>query len=272
MKIRSNDPQLGFHAEIPASFSSLEEARNCLDYHWNGCVRFFDERERQTGLTGLQDDRRKYQTIFSDWLAALDAFLANNALDSRSLRGVWALQMSHTFAIINLHARQESEIFKETTWDAYVQSYEHMLTLAQAIYTSAKSDENLNGRQRTPFFSLDMNLVAPLYAVAHKCRDPTIRRAAVALLKSTPRQEGIWDSVLAGRVAEKLVNIEEDGLAEVKSCHDVPESARISAVSVHFDMEGRLGTIRYARTGSGLEHAKENPRATDRMFVETVEW
>jgi len=102
-------------------------------------------------------------------------------------------------------------------------------------------------------FSLDMNIVAFLYAVSHKCRDPLVRRKAVARLKSHPRKEGIWDSVLTARVAERLISIEEEGLGEVTCCQDVPDWARISAVDVQFDLEGRVGTVGYhpQRLGDG---------------------
>lgn len=53
-----------------------------------------------------------------------------------------------------------------------------------------------------PVFSLDTGIVLPLYFVATKCRYPTIRRKSIALLKSTPRQEGVLNSMLTGRVAE----------------------------------------------------------------------
>jgi len=33
----------GFQSEIPAAFSTLDEARNSLDYHWNNCIKSFHE-------------------------------------------------------------------------------------------------------------------------------------------------------------------------------------------------------------------------------------
>ncbi len=92
---------------------------------------------------------------------------------------------------------------------------------------------------------------------AHKCRHPVIRRKAVALLYSSPRQEGVWDSILTARVAERLIGIEEAGLGKVTRCEDIPDWARISDVEVSFNRQGRVGTVRYSRPRSPLEKVRE---------------
>ncbi len=100
---------------------------------------------------------------------------------------------------------------------------------------------------------------------AHKCRHPVIRRKAVSLLYSSPRQEGIWDSILTARVAERLIGIEEAGLGKVTRCEDIPDWARISDVEVSFNRQGRLGIVRYSRQRSPLEKIRET-------VVESVKW
>ncbi|KAL9631285.1 MAG: hypothetical protein Q9164_005975 [Protoblastenia rupestris] len=267
MDLRTRDPTLGLCPEIPTVFSSLEEARNSLDYHWNGCIRVCN-RENVRQLTGSEADRQRYLKVFRDWRIAFEAFLKENVLDARSMQGARVLQMSQAFAIVSVHTLSGTRIFDETEWDHYLHDFDRIVTLAEE--TSSNIDFSDDSQTR-PLFFLDMNLVMPLYAVAHKCRDPSIRRRAVSLLKSSPRQEGIWDSILAARAAEKIISIEENGLGVVQSCHDVPESSRIRAVSVQFDMEGRLGTIRYSRQGTGFGNA-DVQGGSDTDYVETVEW
>ena len=98
-----------------------------------------------------------------------------------------------------------------------------------------------------------------------KCRHPVIRRKAVSLLYTAPRQEGVWDSILTARVAERLIGIEEAGLGTVVSCEDVPDWARISDVEVKFDLHGRLGTVKYSRQRSPLEKVRDT-------VMESVRW
>jgi hypothetical protein len=87
-----------------------------------------------------------------------------------------------------------------------------MVTHAVAVVKLSKDPSNARPR---PTFSLDTGIILPLYVVATKCRHPTNRRRSIALLKSTPRQEGVLDSLLTGRVAERLAEIEEEGVLRI---------------------------------------------------------
>ncbi|KAG9255348.1 uncharacterized protein F5Z01DRAFT_673299 [Emericellopsis atlantica] len=65
-----------------------------------------------------------------------------------------------------------------------------------------------------PSFSAEMGIVPPLFVVATKCREGILRRKAIALLRSSSRREGMWDSGLAARVAQLVMDLEEaDGPA-----------------------------------------------------------
>lgn len=56
-------------------------------------------------------------------------------------------------------------------------------------------------------------MLLPLHLTSLKCRDPQIRRRAIALLLVSPVREGAWDGVMLAKVDEKLMLIEE-GLEE----------------------------------------------------------
>ena len=118
---------------------------------------------------------------------------------------------------------------------------------------------------------MDMNIVGPLFSIAHRCRDPNIRRRIIALLYSTPRQEGLWHSVIAARVAEKIMNIEEAGLGEVKTWADVPEEKRISDIDMQFDLQGRKGYLKYSRRQRTGKHLYVAEPILE-VFQETIEW
>ena len=62
-----------------------------------------------------------------------------------------------------------------------------------------------------PSFSADLGIIQPLYVVATKCRDGTIRRQAIQLLRNSARREAMWDSELCARIGQWIVDIEEDG-------------------------------------------------------------
>ncbi len=117
-----------------------------------------------------------------------------------------------------------------------------------------------------PTFSLSLGLITPLYMTVVRCRDPTIRRRALHLLHTCNRKEGIWDSRLAARVAERIVDLEEAGAVPlgggppsaegdkiiVMSAEQIPECARVREMEVFF-MPDRKGKIRYRKSMGNME-------------------
>ena len=160
------------------------------------------------------------------------------------------LRISHRFAAIHFDSNMMAFAAEQTSWDKYRAEHEEIVSL---VATIVEASSNTTGTEHrcAPSFSIDMNILAPLYSVAHRCRDPVIRRKAI--------------STLVARVTERLIEIEEAGLVEVNSCHDVPESSRISDLEVDMDLEKRQATVGYARYQSVL---KETPRT----IIEVIQW
>jgi hypothetical protein len=117
-----------------------------------------------------------------------------------------------------------------------------------------------------PTFSLSLGLISPLYMIVSRCRDPTTRRRALHLLYACNRKEGIWDSRLAARVGQRIIEVEEAGATSlpsqggsngsetvgVVSADQIPENARIHELEASF-LADRQGRIRYTKsTGGGI--------------------
>jgi hypothetical protein len=130
----------------------------------------------------------------------------------------------------------------QALWDEFCPIFDKTVSLAAEVL--AADTDTSSGK---PYISLDLGIIGPLFDVASRCRDPTIRRKAIGLLESTPRQEGIWNASLAAALAQRLVEVEEEGLGNVTSCSDVPKLARLFDIEPKFDPFGRKATIRYSR-------------------------
>jgi hypothetical protein len=114
--------------------------------------------------------------------------------------------------------------------------------------------------------TFELSPIVPLFIVALRCRDPGIRRRAIALLLSYRRREGVWDSFAAGMVALQCMRREEGlskaassssenvgfdgdwGVGErnpgIESCVDVKEERRVRDVFVEVKMEeGRVDLV-----------------------------
>lgn len=107
--------------------------------------------------------------------------------------------------------RKERSLF---SWDDYNDQFAEIVSLAASVVRNAYGTQCSSGGNKVqPVFCLDDGVLAPLYEVATLCRDPTIRRRAVSILRSAPRQEGLFNSHLLAMVAEKAIAIEEEAAA-----------------------------------------------------------
>lgn len=99
-------------------------------------------------------------------------------------------------------------------------------------------------------FSLSLGIVTPLYICATRCRESSTRQQAIFFLSYCQRREGLWDSELAGRIANHIVRIEETaaGIPPGTEYHpfDIPLSARVRSLSPQLDEQRRI-KIRYNR-------------------------
>ena len=276
MTLRSepSDSVPGFSSEIPNAFSSLEEARNSMDFHWNTCIQLLTDVEDAHKIQEdmklfekqLEETRLKFSIVVEKWFSAFRAFMQKNGilLDRKGTQAARTLEVSQSFMAIFLEVATHGGVLTtEMIWDNFTEEFKHILELASLIIQSCDMDPESHKQQ--PQFSQDMAIVAPLYAIAHRCRDPVVRRKAISLLYASPRQEGVWNSILAARVAEKVMGIEEEGLGYVTCSQDVPDWARLNDMEVKFDLYGRLAVISYRRSRSVHEKTRK-PR------VETITW
>lgn len=141
-------------------------------------------------------------------------------------------------------------------WDGYTESFNQAVSIAESLLQKSSSQSSDPSARHRPFFTLDIGVVGPLYDIAHRCRDPFVRRRAIHLLYTYPRQEGMWDSVLVARVAERVMAIEEDGLGPVRNGADVPDWARTSDVLPIFDLDHRKAALSYQRKQSAYGHIR----------------
>lgn len=247
---------LDFCADVPPMFFSLEEARNSFEYHWNGCIHFFEDVKEQCSarLTDGAEARRKgFEHVFQRWSRAFEAFLrlSEGRLDTKGKQAAQVLQIRYIIGMMNLNSEDLTVMEDEMIWDKHYLAAKEIISLVKSIINL---DSNWNRSVSTgkPEFTLDMGIVGPLGTVAYKCRHPIIRREAIDLLASVHRREGVWDSVLSAYICKRIMEIEEEGLGQVTCCEDVPAWARISKLELDFDLQPRKVRMRYQRQGDSV--------------------
>lgn len=259
----STDKDSGFHSEIPTSFSTLEQARNSMDYLRNCVMRSLESITQAEDIFKLPQrepdtDRKACAVRLQQWSSVFEAFLRDHCYELNSVQqqGVSLLKIQMIMTAMNIDLQDLDIKWTETAYDCYMLEFEAILSHASSIIRAPKQAFR---------FSLDPGLVPALYFVASKCRHAIIRRKAISLLSMVPRQEGVWDSAPVVRVLQRYIEIEEEGLGELTDAFDVPDCNRLSGIDAKFDLEGRRALVQYQRIWSPGS-------ITKRQLQECIEW
>ncbi|EAU38102.1 predicted protein [Aspergillus terreus NIH2624] len=220
MQLSQSVPIREIDIEIPEVFRSIGEARDIFEYYRSKAGRQF------RALDGADPDKfmdliHHYSPLLEKLTVALNNFEHTRGplLTARDKTGLNIIRIYQKMQYIILEYGKLG-ISDQRSWDNYNFIFEEIVTLAASVVDSAQGIECLslspsqlaelsrNGRLK-PSFSLDMGIISPVYNVATLCRDPVIRRKALAVLRSMSRQEGVFNSHACALVAEQAIAIEE---------------------------------------------------------------
>ena len=154
-------------------------------------------------------------------------------------------------------------------------------------------------RHIKPSFSTDLGIVPPLFFVATKCREPHTRRRAIRLLRSSARREGMWDSEMAARIGQWVMELEESegdgggsspveggmphggspapalrvdassafgsatpgsGTPRSPPSKPIPEEKRVMVHSVDFDLRARFAHLQVGTRATAATSPETDPR------------
>lgn len=126
---------------------------------------------------------------------------------SKECLAVSALRIHFLVMVISLRNLGSQ---KEASWDVEVEGFREIVGLSEDCLFPPSVEGK--GKLASGEYVFDLQTVMPLDLTAKKCRHPLVRRKAIRLLRSRPRREGFWDSVVAAEVCEWVVGIEEEGV------------------------------------------------------------
>ncbi|KAJ5990689.1 hypothetical protein N7522_010896 [Penicillium canescens] len=151
-------------------------------------------------------EQRILAQAFYNWNVAFTTMMQKPAksvgiLDSRA---PLALQINYFISItwiLSCLSRDES------VYDQHFASFEASVDAAEKILTLSAQTANPS----TPeIFSLDAEVVPAIYLAAMRCREPNIRRRAIAVLSNYPTKEGLWgQGERQYQIAKLILEIEE---------------------------------------------------------------
>jgi hypothetical protein len=234
---------LNIKSDTPEIFLNLEDAEDALfrDLHdvWiffyksaSPCRYLAPESMPEFVLTEFKNLNER----LSGWKRAFLSFEdANRAsFSKRDAEHASLLHIHHSTGIVSLVGELSPH---EMVYDMFDDTFQSIVCL---------SDQLLQARLSSPWsdtFTLELGIVQPLYITAVKCRVHHIRAAAIKLLGSVPRPEGIWNGQIMAKIAEQ-VRIIEEGDFDLQSLGSkrLPESCRIHSVGSNTNQKARTAT------------------------------
>jgi len=140
-------------------------------------------------------------------------------------------------------------LFDETAYDQYRPLFEEIVERSEKVIEAGmRSSSKLKG----PCFTLDIAMAQPLYFVARKCREPTLRRRAIGVMKKVG-QEGIYTGRTIAKIAEWIVATEE----KVDSAGTKVSERRFHDVAFDFHSDTRTASVlATGRTVDGMWEQK----------------
>lgn len=146
---------------------------------------------------------------------------------------------------------------EETIYDQFVSEFGSLVDAAAEILSYRPQGVSATSKRKG--FSLDMTVIYPLYMAAIKCRCPALRRRAIDTLRMAPRSEGAWEADVYVHIAERVIEMEEDGqdlqelATEPTEVLAIPEWRRVHSVDIDIGDPGRPITFSMRRRLNGVD-------------------
>ncbi|KAI6782956.1 uncharacterized protein J7T54_002116 [Emericellopsis cladophorae] len=226
---------------LDRQLTNLRDARLAYDWLCERGLRFIERlhQMKRQPLPLFPASWRQYslgfQAEIDDWSSAFqplfDSRLSSPHLAMQERSGIATLKMTQINIKIIMMCLFNSN---ESHFEVFMPQFQQIVSLGQEIIANDEREareQHCAYQQRClhrryddpadvtaggytayhirPSFSAEMGVVPPLFVVATKCREGILRRKAIELLRSSPRREGMWDSELAARVAQLVMDLEE---------------------------------------------------------------
>lgn len=203
--------------KLPENFQSLLEARNFLETIANWSVINCTSSNDETGV--YCDKKDLVDSLLTQWNDLLETIPLTMYKDHPNL-GVSKMLLKAAGMVTKMLFDTLGS-YEECIFDKHIHKFKEIVR----IYDHVSQTSSLKRRQKVSF-GIDTGIIHTLAFVIGRCRDPTIRRDALALMERDDHVEGDMRASTGCNVLRKLVEIEEAGQIVTKQ-EDVPETNRV---------------------------------------------
>jgi hypothetical protein len=118
----------------------------------------------------------------------------------------------------------------EVVFDSFTAEFQRITHFARHLLRKDQEVRESVG----PKLQYGMGLIMALFYTASRCRDVSVRREAIAILREWPCTNGIWHSLQAAKVAEWIASIEEECCGGLEF---IPEDCRVKLQSLKVSLQ-----------------------------------
>ena len=213
----------------PRSMGSVEDS---LDIILRLCRWMFWRQANSDTCPVSPEDLLSAKKVLRRWNQEMDQYFKTPTIKANG-KFPHPIALLKMYQIIMTIIISTAEHALETLHDTYAHKYEEVIALAESLLLNGRA--SLSGASSNRFFCFDIGVIFPLFYAAIKLRKPQVRRRAVELLGSMRHQEGAWKSTSAAKVAQFVIDVEEEGMSS--DDYHIPELARVHLVNTTADVE-----------------------------------
>jgi len=193
---------------------------------------------RGLNLEALERERDSIHSLVRQWKKAFRPILLERETGqyqgNRDTVGILQLYA----CVISFEILCMSTLYKEEMiHDRYTDQFRQIVSASRRMFEMDRFWDRRSRQVGHLKAQFGLGVLMAIYIVATRCREPSIRRDAIATLREWPSKNGIWDSLHVAQVAEWIMGIEEE---MAFGSEDIPEEARVrmSSLKVTTKREG----------------------------------
>jgi hypothetical protein len=181
---------------------------------------------RDTVPVNWLKQKEEATTTFEEWLNALENFFhqSNVTLRPGDVKGLLGLRLQIRVAIIML--KTCIDCGPESSFDVFEAEFEDMVHQVELMGDALCLCEGRPLDNEATPFTMDLGIIHPLFFIATKCRNWSLRRRAIVELRRAGR-EGVWEGPIMAVVGERIMQIEEHGVPWGEA---IPERNRLHEI------------------------------------------
>ena len=157
------------------------------------------------------DEHAQFTERLRQWRNAFAKFRSaeEHSFSARDRRIAALLEMERRlFQLVQMNAADSRHYLSPCWWD----DDDKLVMMDELVDNAAIAVTAPEGAvDSAPVFALEGGINIAVYTVAANCRDPRIRRKAIAVLHGAIRQEGAWNGRFAAELARMMMLREERG-------------------------------------------------------------